>query len=79
MNGGECQVTLNDAEVVALHELLARSEWAGLFDDPLDSVEVDVISALQQALAPFVRGLGTDGYGDVVDEAWAMLRQEDRG
>ncbi len=78
MNGGECQVTFSDAEVVALHELLARSEWGGLFDDPLDPVEVDVMSALQQALAPFVRGLGTDGYGAIVDDAWAKLRQEDR-
>ena len=79
VSGEQCQVTLGDAEVVALHELLSRSEWAGLFDDPLDPVEVNVISDFQQVLVPFVRGLGTDAYGQVVDEAWAQLRLEATG
>ncbi len=79
MNDTQCQVTLGDAEVVALHELLARSEWVGLFDNPLDPVEVDVISELQQVLAPFVRGLGTDAYSRVVEGAWAQLRRKAAG
>ena len=70
-----CRLTLDYAEVVALHEVIARAEWA----DDLKVIELNgdaeqlVLSRLQLALAPLVRELGTTDYGAAVQSAWRQI------
>lgn len=77
MGDGEVRLVLSEAEAIALHEVLARAEWAedlGVVE-PSDPAEVEVLSRVQQALAPHIAALGTDSYNATVDEAWKRLRE----
>jgi hypothetical protein len=73
-DGRSCRLTLDYAEMVALHEVIVRAEWA----DELNVIEIRsnaeqlVLSRLQLALAPLVRELGTSDYNAAVESA---LRQ----
>ncbi len=70
------EVSVTYAEAVALHEALAYGEWSGEFEQMsfVDPLFVTVLGRLQQALAPLIPELGSDGYSAAVDDALEALR-----
>ena len=72
---GSVTLSMSQAEAAVLHELIAFAEFA----NDLTSVESEkpveqkVLSDVQQALAPLIPGLGTDGYQAVMNRAYAAI------
>jgi len=72
---GIVTVRMSEAEAVVLHEAIALSEFSNdLREIELrQPVEQKVFSDVQQALVPFIPGLGTDGYRATVEAAYSAL------
>ncbi|MGQ4271827.1 hypothetical protein [Nocardiopsis changdeensis] len=72
---GSVTLSMSQAEATVLHELIAFAEFANDLTsiEPERPVEQKVLSDVQQALAPLIRGLGTEGYGAALDRAFAAI------
>jgi hypothetical protein len=72
---GQVTLSMSVAEAIVLYELIAFAEWA----EDLTVMELarpqdqKVMSDVQQALAPLVPDLGTDGYSAAVQRAYREL------
>ena len=72
---GTVTVRMSLAEAVVLHRRIALAEWSDdLSDiDLQEPVEQRVFSDVQQALAPRIRGLGTEACQATVDGAHSAI------
>ena len=72
---GTLVLRMTEAEAVVLHFRIALSE----FEDDLDGIELPepvdkkVFSDVQQSLAQWIPGLGTDEYQRVIDSAYVAI------
>jgi hypothetical protein len=78
-DSGDWLISLSAEEAVTLHELIAFAEWAIELNEieTRDVAERQVLSRLQQALAPLVPRLGTDAYDGVVQRARDAVNHSD--
>ncbi|WP_170226304.1 hypothetical protein [Rudaeicoccus suwonensis] len=62
---------MSRAEAIVLHELIASSEWSSELEnlELQRPAEREIVSRIQQSLAPLISQLGTDHYGTAVDAA----------
>jgi hypothetical protein len=74
-HGDDWNLRLTPAEAVTLHEVIARAEWATDLREleTADTAEREVLSRVQQAIAPSIEELGTESYDRAVNRAWAAV------
>lgn len=72
---GSVTLSMSQAEATVLHLLIASAEFDNDLTAVLLSRPVDqkVLSDVQQALAPIIRGLGTDGYPAEVNNVYSAI------
>ncbi|WP_421732605.1 hypothetical protein [Cellulomonas sp.] len=74
-SGDGVTLFLTLAEAVVLHERIAFSEFSEDLEvmELPEPVDKKVMSDLQQALAPLIPRLGTDGYQATIDDAYGAI------